>query len=130
AGPGLGIVERGLIASRDGAIVYAGGEAEAPALEAGETIDCDGRWITPGLVDCHTHIVYGGNRAHEFEMRLAGATYDEISRAGGGIVSTMRATREENDEQLLAGARRRVETLMRDGVTTLEIKSGYGLDLD
>jgi imidazolonepropionase len=128
--PGLGIVDKGLIASEDGRIVYAGAEAEAPAFEAAETIDCDGRWITPGLVDCHTHIVYGGNRAHEFELRLAGATYEEISRAGGGIASTMRATRRESEAQLLASARRRVETLMRDGVTTLEIKSGYGLDTD
>src|SRR6185312_15163808 len=130
APPGLGIVDKGLIASRDGRIVYAGTEVDAPAFEAAETIDCEGRWITPGLVDCHTHIVYGGNRAHEFELRLAGATYDEISRAGGGIVSTMRATRQESEEQLLASARKRVETLMRDGVTTLEIKSGYGLDTE
>jgi len=130
APPGLGIVDKGLIASQDGRIVYAGTEADAPALEAAETIDCEGRWITPGLVDCHTHIVYGANRAHEFELRLAGATYDEISRAGGGIVSTMRATRRESEDQLLSSARKRVETLMRDGVTTLEIKSGYGLDLD
>src|SRR5690349_8366053 len=83
---GLGIVEQGLIASKGGRIVHAGAEADAPSFEAAETIDCDRRWITPGLVDCHTHIVYGGNRAHEFELRLAGATYDEISRAGGGIV--------------------------------------------
>jgi len=130
APPGLGIVDKGLIASQDGRIVYAGTEADAPALEAAETIDCEGRWLTPGLVDCHTHIVYGANRAHEFELRLAGATYDEISRAGGGIVSTMRATRRESEDQLLSSARKRVETLMRDGVTTLEIKSGYGLDLD
>jgi imidazolonepropionase len=130
AGPGLGLIDKGLIAARDGRIVHAGAEADAPALDAAETIECDGRWITPGLVDCHTHIVYGGNRAHEFELRLAGATYDEIARAGGGIVSTMRATRSESEDQLLAGARRRVETLMRDGVTTLEIKSGYGLDTE
>src|SRR6478752_1960690 len=130
APPSLGIVDKGLIASTDGRIVYAGAEADAPTLETAETIGCEGRWITPGLVDCHTHIVYGGNRAHEFELRLAGATYDEISRAGGGIVSTMRATREASEQQLLDAARKRVETLMRDGVTTLEIKSGYGLDLD
>jgi len=130
AQPGLGIVENGLVAARDGRIVYAGAAPDAPALDAAETIECEGRWITPGLVDCHTHIVYGGNRAHEFELRLAGATYDEISRAGGGIVSTMRATRSESEDTLLDAARKRVETLMRDGVTTLEIKSGYGLDLD
>ena len=85
--PGLGIVDKGLVASKDGCIVHVGAEADAPAFEAAETIDCEGRWITPGLVDCHTHIVYGGNRAHEFELRLAGATYDEISRAGGGMPS-------------------------------------------
>jgi imidazolonepropionase len=130
AQPGLGIVEKGVIAATDGRIAYAGSEADAPAFDSGETIDCEGRWITPGLIDCHTHIVYGGNRAHEFELRLAGATYEEISRAGGGIASTMRATRSESEAQLLAAARRRVETLMRDGVTTLEIKSGYGLDTE
>jgi imidazolonepropionase len=130
AQPGLGIVEDGVIASKDGRIVYAGAASDAPSLDAAETFDCDGRWITPGLVDCHTHIVYGGNRAHEFELRLAGATYDEISRAGGGIVSTMRATREASEDALLAAAKKRVEALMREGVTTLEIKSGYGLDLD
>jgi imidazolonepropionase len=130
AGAGLGLIDKGVIAAKDGRIVYAGAEADAPAFDAAETVACYGRWITPGLVDCHTHIVYGGNRAHEFELRLAGATYDEISRAGGGIVSTMRATRSESEDQLLASARKRVETLMRDGVTTLEIKSGYGLDQD
>src|SRR5262249_17204359 len=127
--PGLGIVENGLIATQDGRIVYAGAEADAPALD-GKTIDCEDRWITPGLVDCHTHIVYGGNRAHQFELRLACPTYDETARAGGGIVPTMRATREGNEDSLLTAARKRVETLMRDGVTTLEIKSGYGLDLE
>jgi len=130
AQPGLGIVENGLIAAKDGRIVYAGAASDAPSLDAAETIDCAGRWITPGLVDCHTHIVYGGNRAHEFELRLAGASYDEIARAGGGIVSTMRATREASEDTLLASAKRRVEALMRDGVTTLEVKSGYGLDTD
>jgi len=127
---GLGLIDKGLIASKDGRIVYAGAAADAPTFEAAETVDCDGRWITPGLVDCHTHIVYGGNRAHEFELRLAGASYDEIARAGGGIVSTMRATREASEDTLLASAKRRVEALMRDGVTTLEVKSGYGLDTD
>ena len=128
AGDGLGIVEKGLIAARDGAIVYAGPEAEAPALAAPDVIDCDGRWITPGLVDCHTHIIYGGNRAHEFELRLAGATYEELARAGGGIVSTMKATRTVSEDALVASALPRVDALMAEGVTTLEVKSGYGLE--
>lgn len=129
AGDGLGLVEDGLIAARDGRIVFAGAAAEAPSFEAAETVDCAGRWITPGLVDCHTHIVYGGNRAHEFELRLAGASYEEIARAGGGIVSTMRATRQASEEELVQSALPRVDALLKEGVTTLEIKSGYGLDL-
>ena len=128
AGDGLGIVEKGMIAARDGAIVYAGPEAGAPALAAPDVIDCDGRWITPGLVDCHTHIIYGGNRAHEFELRLAGATYEELARAGGGIVSTMKATRTASEDELVASALPRVDALMAEGVTTLEVKSGYGLE--
>ena len=128
-GEGLGIVDDGIVAARDGRIVYAGTAANAPTLEAAETIDCAGRWITPGLVDCHTHIVYGGNRAHEFELRLAGASYEEIARAGGGIVSTMRATRAATEDELVASALPRVDALMAEGVTTLEIKSGYGLDM-
>src|ERR1700743_329741 len=91
--PGLGEIEDGTIASLEGRIAYAGPSAEAPKLEAAETIDCEGRWITPGLIDCHTHLVYAGDRAREFELRLAGASYEEIARAGGGIVSTMKATR-------------------------------------
>jgi imidazolonepropionase len=128
--PGLGVVERGLVAARNGRIVYAGAEADAPALEASEIVDCAGRWITPGLVDCHTHIVYGGDRAHEFELRLAGASYAEIARAGGGIVSTMRATRSASEEALVAQALPRVDALIAEGVTTMEVKSGYGLDRD
>ena len=128
-GEGLGIVESGLVAARDGRIVFAGAAAEAPTIDAAETIDCAGRWITPGLVDCHTHIVYGGNRAHEFELRLAGASYEEIARAGGGIVSTMRATRAATEEALVASALPRIDALIGEGVTTMEIKSGYGLDL-
>jgi imidazolonepropionase len=127
--PGLGIVEKGLIAARGGRIVYAGPEADAPAFAAPDIVECEGRWITPGLVDCHTHIVYGGNRAHEFELRLAGASYEEIARAGGGIVSTMQATRASTEDALVATALPRVDALIREGVTTLEVKSGYGLDL-
>ena len=125
--PGLGEVEDGLIAALDGRIVYAGPRADAPALEAAETIDCAGRWVTPGLIDCHTHLVYGGDRAHEFELRLRGATYEEIARAGGGIASTVQATRTASEAELTALARRRLDALTAEGVTTVEIKSGYGL---
>ena len=96
--------------------------------DAVERIDCEGRWITPGLVDCHTHLVYGGNRAHEFELRLTGASYEEIARAGGGIVSTVAATREASEDELVASALPRLDALIAEGVTTVEIKSGYGLD--
>src|SRR5258708_20234628 len=99
--PGLGIIEHGLIAARGGRIVYAGPEAEAPACEASDIVDCAGRWITPGLVDCHTHIVYGGNPAHEFELPLSGASYEEIARAGAGIVSTIHATPSPTDHPFL-----------------------------
>ena len=118
AQPGLGIVENGLIAARDGRIVYAGAAADAPGLDAAETIDCEGRWITPGLIDCHTHLVYGGNRAHEFELRLAGATYEEIARAGGGIVSTVQATRGATRGELVARRCRALDALIAEGVTT------------
>lgn len=127
AGEGLGIVEDGLVAARDGRIVYAGPADAAPALDPVETTDCDGRWITPGLIDCHTHIVHGGDRAHEFERRLAGESYEAIARAGGGIVSTMRATRAAGVEALVDSALPRLDALIAEGVTTIEVKSGYGL---
>ena len=88
-----GAIDNGVIAARDGRIVFAGRQADAPRFDTSETIDCGGRWITPGLIDCHTHLVYGGDRAHEFELRLQGASYEEIARAGGGILSTVTATR-------------------------------------
>ena len=92
--PDLGVIERGVIAARDGRIAFAGSHSDFPSdADAAERIDCGGRWITPGLIDCHTHLVFGGNRAHEFELRLQGASYEEIARAGGGIVSTVAATR-------------------------------------
>jgi imidazolonepropionase len=129
--PGLGVIEDGLIASRDGRIIFAGGRADFPSdADAVERIDCAGRWITPGLVDCHTHLVFGGNRAHEFELRLQGASYEEIARAGGGIVSTVAATRAAGEAELIAGALPRLDTLIGEGVTTLEIKSGYGLNTE
>lgn len=125
-----GAVEDGVVAARDGRIVYAGPRSEAPAFRAAETIDCGGRWITPGLIDCHTHLVYGGDRAHEFELRLQGASYEEIARAGGGILSSVKATRAASEDALFATANRRLSELIREGVTTVEIKSGYGLDID
>lgn len=128
--PGLGIVERGVVAATDGRIVYAGTEADAPAFDPMERIDCDGRWITPGLIDCHTHLVHGGDRAHEFELRLAGASYEEIARAGGGIISTMNATRAASEAALVESALPRLDALIAEGVTTVEVKSGYGLTLD
>lgn len=128
--PGLGLVEHGVVAALDGRIVYAGPAGEAPSFEADETIDVEGRWITPGLIDCHTHLIHGGDRAHEFELRLAGASYEEIARAGGGIVSTMTATRAASEDDLVASALRRLDALIAEGVTTVEVKSGYGLSLE
>lgn len=127
---GLGIVEDGVVASLDGRIAYAGPAADAPTFETTETIDVEGRWITPGLIDPHTHLVFAGDRAHEFELRLAGASYEEIARAGGGIVSTMRATRAASESELVAAALPRLDALIAEGLTTVEIKSGYGLSLD
>ena len=123
-----GAIEDGVIAMRDGRIAWIGARGEAPDLDAAETIDCAGRWITPGLIDCHTHLVHGGDRAHEFELRLQGASYEEIARAGGGILSTVTATRAASEADLFASADRRLAALMAEGVTTVEIKSGYGLE--
>ncbi|WP_432284069.1 imidazolonepropionase [Aminobacter sp. BA135] len=132
AAAGLGIVENGAIAARDGRIVFAGPEADMPqALRDGaDLVDCEGRWITPGLIDCHTHLVHAGNRANEFEMRLAGATYEEVARAGGGIVSSVKALRAASQADLVAQTLPRLDALVSEGVTTVEVKSGYGLDLD
>ena len=128
---GLGLVEDGALLVRDGRIAYAGPLAGLPAAAAAgaEPVDCGGRLVTPGLIDCHTHLVHGGERSNEFEMRLAGATYEEVARAGGGIVSSVRATRAASDEALLGGALARLDRLIAEGVTTVEVKSGYGLDL-
>lgn len=127
--PSLGECLDGAVASKDGRIAFVGPATEMPGTAA-ETIDCDGRWITPGLIDCHTHLVHGGDRAHEFELRLAGATYEEIARAGGGILSTVTATRAASEAELLASACRRLDDLIDEGVTCVEIKSGYGLSLE
>ena len=123
-------VHDGLIAARDGRILYAGPSDQAPQLEPAETFDCQNRWITPALIDAHTHLVHAGNRAREFELRLEGASYEEIARAGGGIVSTMRATRAASEDELVASALPRLDALLAEGVGTIEIKSGYGLELD
>lgn len=128
-----GAVENAAIAVKDGRIAWLGGIDDLPASPdelAEEVHDVGGRWITPGLIDCHTHVVFGGNRAAEFEMRLEGATYEEISRAGGGIRSTVTATRSASEFELVASALPRVDHLLAEGVTTLEIKSGYGLDVE
>ncbi|HEY2069595.1 MAG TPA: imidazolonepropionase [Rhizomicrobium sp.] len=123
-------IENGIVAADGARIVYAGPADGAPKFPKAERIDCQGRWITPGLIDCHTHLVYAGNRAREFEMRLAGATYEEIARAGGGILSTVRATREASEGELIEQSLPRLDALIADGATTVEIKSGYGLSLD
>ena len=129
--PDPGEIDHGLIAARDGHIAFAGAQSDFSVdADAAERIDCAGRWITPGLIDCHTHLVYGGNRAHEFELRLKGASYEEIARAGGGIVSTVAATRKASEADLAMSALPRLDALIGEGVTTVEIKSGYGLNTE
>ncbi|UGB39279.1 imidazolonepropionase [Frateuria soli] len=129
----FGSIERGALAIKDGSIAWVGPMEDLPG-PAGALADSvetlDGALVTPGLIDCHTHLVFGGDRAHEFDMRLNGASYEEIARAGGGIASTVRATRAANEDELLRQSLPRARALLRDGATTLEIKSGYGLDLD
>jgi len=128
---GYGLIEQGALVIEAGRIAWVGAESDLPARYGDATRrDMGGRLVTPGLIDCHTHIVFGGDRAREFEMRLEGASYEEIARAGGGILSSVRATREADEDALLAAALPRVDTLLAEGVTTLEIKSGYGLDID
>ncbi|MGR3269555.1 imidazolonepropionase [Thalassococcus profundi] len=125
-----GLIEDAAIGVADGRIAWVGRREDLPEdLAGGTSRDMGGRMVTPGLIDCHTHLVHGGNRAAEFEMRLNGASYEEVARAGGGIVSTVRATREAGEEVLLREALRRADALIAEGVTTLEIKSGYGLDI-
>jgi imidazolonepropionase len=126
-----GLISDGAIALRDGKIAWVGKRADLPTnVQAENTIDLDGALVTPGLIDCHTHLVFGGDRAHEFDLRLNGATYEEIARAGGGIASTVNATRTADEAQLLTQSLPRARALLADGVTTLEIKSGYGLELE
>ncbi|MGC4410582.1 imidazolonepropionase [Rhizobium rosettiformans] len=128
--PGLGVIENGRVVI-DGGRIVAVGEADEIAIPgSAEVIDCEGRWATPGLIDCHTHLVHAGNRAKEFEMRLAGASYEEIARAGGGIVSSVRQVREASEADLVAQTLPRLDALIAEGVTTVEGKSGYGLTVE
>ncbi|WP_209012006.1 imidazolonepropionase [Roseibium aggregatum] len=130
-GEAYGLVERGALVIEAGRIAWCGPAASLPsAFTDLPAEDLGGRLVTPGLIDCHTHVVFGGNRAREFEMRLEGASYEEIARAGGGIVSTVRATRAAGEADLLADALKRVDALIAEGITVLEIKSGYGLDIE
>lgn len=126
----LGAIPHGAVAIRDGLVVAVGDSAEILAtFSAEKMIDAHGNAVIPGLIDCHTHAIYGGDRAHEFEMRIQGATYMEIMAAGGGIVSTMQHTRDESEAELVTSAKKRLDEMLRLGTTTVEIKSGYGLDL-
>jgi len=127
-GGNLGVVENGAIGIQDGKIVRVGKRTELAGYRA-QTVDAlGGAWVTPGLIDCHTHLVFGGTRADEHAMRRAGATYEEIAKAGGGIASTVAKTKAASDDELLAQSRRRLHALMRGGCTTVEVKTGYGLD--
>jgi imidazolonepropionase len=128
---GYGAIADGALGWRDGVIAFVGQRAALPHdVQAREVIEADGGIVTPGLVDCHTHLVFAGDRAREFELRLGGASYEEIARAGGGILSTVRAVREAGEDALFAQSLPRAQALVADGATTLEIKSGYGLDFD
>jgi imidazolonepropionase len=127
----VGAVRDAALAVRDGRIAWLGPRSDLPRdLLPERTVDGDGAWITPGLIDCHTHIVYAGNRSDEFEARLHGATYAEIAQRGGGIASTVRATRAASEDDLFEASLPRVRALLAEGVTTLEIKSGYGLEFE
>ncbi len=130
-GQPYGAIENGVLAVKDGLIAFVGKRNELPEFDALATplYDAEGQWILPGLIDCHTHLVYAGNRANEFEMRLNGASYQDIAAAGGGINATVAATRAASHEQLFVLAKDRLNALLAQGVTTVEIKSGYGLDL-
>lgn len=130
AAPDYGVVDgTGTIAVKDGKIAWIGAASELPAGKALEQRSLDGRWITPALIDCHTHLIFAGDRAEEFERRLLGASYEDIAKSGGGIMSTVRATRTASAAELLAAALPRINALASEGVATVEIKSGYGLDV-
>ena len=128
---GYGLVRGAAVVVREGLVAWIGSEADLPSeFGAMSRMALGGRLVTPGLIDCHTHIVHGGSRAREFEMRLEGASYEEVARAGGGIVSTVAATRETGESELLAQALERADALIAEGVTAIEVKSGYGLDIE
>jgi imidazolonepropionase len=136
SGGGTGEIRDALVALADGRIAWVGPRADAPHFVSSDgggappAHDGAGGWLTPGLIDCHTHLVHAGDRAHEFELRLQGASYEDVARAGGGIMSTVRATRAADEDALVASAARRLARLLAEGVTTVEVKSGYGLDAD
>ena len=127
-----GAIEQGALIIKDDKIVWLGKQSDLPEFDALATpvINAKGQWLTPGLIDCHTHILFAGNRAGEFEQRLNGVSYQEIAQQGGGIASTVRATRQADEETLFVAGKNRLNSLMSEGVTTVESKSGYGLDLD
>ncbi len=126
-----GLIPNGAIAVDQGRIVWCGNSLSATdKFKHWPDCDLEGRLVTPGLIDCHTHLVYAGNRAREFEQRLEGASYEELNRAGGGIMSTVKATREATEDDLVKNALTHVDSLIAEGVTTIEIKSGYGLDIE
>ncbi|HEY2110806.1 MAG TPA: imidazolonepropionase, partial [Dongiaceae bacterium] len=130
-GAAYGAIEDGAIAAAGGRIAWVGPRRDLPGSPeklARHVHDLGGSWLTPGLIDCHTHLVYAGDRAREFELRLQGASYEEIARAGGGIRSTVALTRAASEDDLVASAQVRVDAFRREGVTTIEVKSGYGLD--
>ncbi len=125
-----GYIDDAAIVVLGSAIEWVGAKKDLPEFPTAQVIDCSGAYMTPGLIDCHTHLVYGGNRIDEFEKRLNGASYEEIAKAGGGILSTVNATRQATEEELVASASKRLKNLLTEGVTTIEIKSGYGLDIE
>ncbi|HCI30419.1 MAG TPA: imidazolonepropionase, partial [Psychrobacter sp.] len=129
-----GQLENAAIGIKDGKIAWIGAQEQItthlPHYQDNQVTDANGKWLMPGLIDCHTHIVYGGNRSNEFEARLQGASYQDIAAQGGGIVATVSATRTASIESLFTQSEKRLVALMKEGVTSIEIKSGYGLDLD
>jgi imidazolonepropionase len=129
-GDPLGVIRNGSIGIQDGKVVRVGKRTDLAGFRAQEVVALDGAWVTPGLIDCHTHLVFGGNRADEHALRRSGASYEAIAKAGGGIASTIARTRSASEPELLESARRRLQALMAGGVTTVEIKSGYGFDTD